>query len=132
MRLLLDTHFVLWAATQTAQFTLEERSILTDPENQILVSAVSIWELRIKWNRRYQSGERKGPYEPQAILDAIQRLGLTVEPITGKQCASLLDPLPGHGDPFDELLLTTSQDLGAKLLTRDQKLRGHPLAFHPE
>ena len=132
MRLLLDTHFVLWAATKSAHFTIKERSILVEPDNQLLISAVSIWELRIKWNRRYQSGERKGPYEPQALLAAIHRLGLTVAPITGEQCANLLDPPPTHNDPFDELLLAVAQNLDAKLLTRDEKLRGHPLAYTPD
>ena len=130
MRLLLDTHFVLWAATKSARFSLEERSILVEPDNQLLISAVSIWELRIKWNRRYRSGERKGPYEPQALLAAIRRLGLAVEPMTGEQCASLLDPPPMHSDPFDELLLAVAQNLGARLFTRDADLRGHPLAYH--
>ena len=36
-----------------------------------------------------------------------------------------------HSDPFDELLLTVAQETSRKLLTRDEKLRGHPLAFHP-
>lgn len=130
LRLLLDTHFVLWAATERTQFTPDEYAMLIDPEHQLLVSGVSIWELRIKWNRRFRSGERKGPYEPKALLAAVQRLGLTVEPITGEQCADFLDPPLMHGDPFDELLLTVAQHLGARLFTRDDELRGHPLAFH--
>ena len=130
MRLLLDTHFVLWAATERGQFTRDEFSVLVDPENQLLVSAVSLWELRNKWNRRFRSGERKGPQDPQGLLEAVQRLGLTVEPLTGEQSVAHLDVAPGHSDPFDELLLAVAQHFGARLFTRDKDLRGHPLAFH--
>ncbi|MGH6786697.1 MAG: type II toxin-antitoxin system VapC family toxin [Novosphingobium sp.] len=129
MRLLLDTHFVLWAATERSQFTQAELSILTDNKHRLLVSAVSIWELRIKWNRRFRSGQRKGPYDPQVVMGALHRLGLTIEPMSGEQCAIRLNPPPDHSDPFDELLLAVAQHMSARLFTRDGALRGHPLAY---
>ena len=130
MRFLLDTHFVLWAATDRSQLTQNEYSVLLDPANELFVSAVSIWELRIKWNRRFRSGSRKGPHDPQGLLQAVQRLGLVVEPLTGEQSATSLEFAPTHSDPFDELLLAVAQHFRAMLFTRDKDLCGHPLAYH--
>ena len=130
MRLLLDTHFVLWAATERDKFTQAEFAILIDPGNELLVSAVSLWELRIKWNRHFRSGQRKGPLDPAGVLQAVQRLGLVVEPLTGGQSIVRLDIAPAHSDPFDELLLAVAHHFRARLFTRDADLRGHPLALH--
>ena len=130
MRFLLDTHLVLWAATERSQLTQNEYTVLFDPANELLVSAVSIWELRIKWNRRFRSGDRKSPHDPQGVLQAVQRLGIIVEPLTGEQSAIRLEVAPAHNDPFDELLLAVAQHFRAMLFTRDKDLRGHPLAYH--
>ena len=117
-------------ATEGDRLTQDEFAILLDPANELLVSAVSIWELRIKWNRRFRSGDRKGSHDPQGLLQAVQRLGLVVEPLTGEQSTTRLDVAPTHSDPFDELLLAVAQHFRAKLFTRDKDLRGHPLAYH--
>ena len=129
MRLLLDTHIVLWFATERERLSPGELGVILDPDNEITVSAVSIWELRIKWSRRYRSGQRKGPTNPIGLLTALREFGLTLIPLTAEQGASTLAIPLGHNDPFDELLLTVAQETGQKLLTRDGKLADHPLAF---
>lgn len=130
MRLLLDTHIALWLAIKRERLSAEELSRLSSPENELTVSAVSIWELRIKWNTYFRSGERKGPVDPAEILDLIQRLNIAVEPLSAEVSATALQVPLGHQDPFDDLLLTIAQETGRKLFTRDEKLRGHPLALH--
>ncbi len=66
------------------------------------------------------------------MLDLVQALGIAVEPLSAEICASALSTPIAHKDPFDDLLLTIAQETGRKLLTRDEKLRGHPLAFHAD
>jgi PIN domain nuclease of toxin-antitoxin system len=121
---------VLWFATERQRLKPGELGAILEPENEIGVSAVSIWELRIKWNRRYQSGMRKGPFHPEVLLEALSDFRLPVHALTAEQCAAQLDTPLVHNDPFDDLLLNVAQVTGHRLLTRDEKLRGHPLAFH--
>lgn len=133
MRLLLDTHVSFWLVAERSRLSSNELSILADPLNGLCISAVSIWELRIKWNSFFTSGQRKGPADPAQFLEGARRLGLQVEPLLPEQGAAalLLHPMD-HTDPFDDLLLSIAQETGRKLFTRDRKLRGHPLAFHAD
>ncbi len=95
----------------------------------MLISAVSIWELRLKWHSFDISGERKGPVDPASIVTFARRMGWELLPLTAHHAASgLIHALP-HKDPFDELLLVQAQEEGARLLTRDAKLFGHPFTY---
>ncbi len=132
MRFLLDTHMVLWFATDREHLTPGEFAAILDADNDPSVSVVSIWELRIKWDRRFRSGIRKGPIDPESLLVALKEFGLPVLPLTAEQSAAALKTPLLHSDPFDDLLLTIAQETGRKLLTRDEKLCGHPLAFHAD
>jgi len=128
MRLLLDTHIALWFAIEPGRLTDAENHLLT-AENEIAVSAVSLWELRLKWDAFYRSGERKGPADPRTVLAALTRLDLRLIDLDPAQAAtSLVHSLP-HKDPFDELLVVQAQELDMMLLTRDARLIGHPLAL---
>ena len=60
MRLLLDTHIAYWLAVERDALTGHELAALTTIDNEILVSAIAIWELRLKWNSFHVSGARKG------------------------------------------------------------------------
>jgi len=129
MRLLLDTHIAVWAALDPAALMQTERNIMSDTKDPLVLSAVAVWELRLKWNSLYVSGDRKGPLHPTAIVTfaaamSWQLLALTAAHTT----AELTDPL-SHKDPFDELLLIQAQQEGMRLLTRDSKLVAHPLAI---
>jgi PIN domain nuclease of toxin-antitoxin system len=132
LRLLLDTHIILWFATERDRLTPGELGAILEPNSDLAVSSVSIWELRIKWGRRYRSGDRKGPTDPSGLLVALREFGLTVLPLSAEHAAAALAIPLAHGDPFDDLLLTIAQETGRKLLTRDENLRGHPFAFHPD
>ena len=76
MRLLLDTHFAIWTVVQPERLTPSELAMTSDRRNDIAVSAVSIWELRLKWDSRYVSGERKGPAEPAREVGEVGELPL--------------------------------------------------------
>ena len=129
MKLLLDTHIAFWAVFARHRLLHGEREVLNRDDVEIIVSAISIWELRLKWNSFHLSGDRKGPADPIEALTFFRQLGLRILPLEPELAATpLRDPMP-HKDPFDELLLVHAQELGVKLLTRDRRLRDHPLAY---
>ncbi len=105
--------------------------MLSDSENHIAASTVSIWELRIKWEKRFSSGERKGKADPKDVLQTLRRLEVPVFDLTADHVATPLHTLAPNKDPFDEQLLIHAQELGMRLLTRDEKLAGHPLVLTP-
>lgn len=129
MRLLLDTHILLWATLATAQLKRGERQRLEAASDGVLVSSVALWELRLKWTTLHASGERKGPASPAAVAAAVEGVGWPLLPLTPQHAiAPLRQPLD-HRDPFDELLLVQAQEEGCRLLTRDTRLLGHPFAI---
>ena len=64
MRLLLDTHIAIWAAIDPDALRDTERALLVSASGPIVLSAVAIWALRLKWQSFHVSGGRKGPIEP--------------------------------------------------------------------
>ena len=109
-----------------------ERSFLADPGVVIHASAVSIWEMRLKYHARHRSGERKSHLDPNDVLAVLETLAIPVLTMTPDHAARPLEaPIP-HKDPFDELLLVQAQEEGLRLLTRDRLLLAHPLAISPE
>lgn len=131
MKLLLDTHIAYWMVFHPDELRPTERHALDDDSTELMVSAVSIWELRLKWNSFHRSGDRKGPSGPSEALQTFRELGLPVMPLEPEIAAAALAAPMRHTDPFDELLLVQAQELGMRLLTRDTRLLGHPLAYSP-
>lgn len=129
MKLLLDTHLVLWLALKPERLTAAERALLADTRHETLVSAISIWELRLKWQSIFVPGERKGPADPSIVLHILRELGLPVIDLAAETAATAPEIAVIHKDPFDELLIVQTQLLSARLLTRDAKLLEHPLAL---
>ena len=131
MRILLDTHFLIWLATDDKALSQAEQRLLIAPETMILVSAISIWELRVK---EASQARREKPRPLLLASDAITFARLSDIPIVSPHiddyAAPLVPPL-AHTDPFDEMLLVHAQQLGAKLLTRDERLLGHACAASP-
>jgi PIN domain nuclease of toxin-antitoxin system len=126
VRILLDTSFVyeLAAAATPAP-------ILASPNHQFFVSAVSIWEMRLKWASLHTSGARKSPFDPQLVLAVLEDQPVTHLSLSTTHAATpLTTPIP-HKDPFDELLLAQAQAEGLRLLTVDRALTSHPLALTP-
>ena len=111
------------------QISQEEQRFFSGWEARLYVSAVSIWEMRLKFRAIHPSGERKSPYDPNDVVAALERQGVTFLTMTARHAACDLEtPIP-HKDPFDELLLVQAQEEGLKLLTDDRRLIGHPLTI---
>nr|WP_294545229.1 type II toxin-antitoxin system VapC family toxin [uncultured Rhodopila sp.] len=129
MRLLPDTHMVVWAALDPDALTAAERKHMAATDRPLVLSAVSVWELRLKWHSFHISGVRKGPLDPAAVVAFAQAMDWELLPLTAAHAAAGLDHPLGHKDPFDELLLVQAQEEGMRLLTRDARLAGHPFAI---
>lgn len=132
MKLLLDSHFCFWLAIEQDRMRPAELAVVLEPDNEIAFTSIAIWELRIKWDRRFVSGERKGEANPSDVLDYLREIKLPAIDLTPELASASLHTPTVHADPFDTLLLTIAQETGRRLFTRDEKLRGHPMAFHAE
>ena len=129
MRILLDTFYLYRFMEEPMPLLEGELRFLDDNEAEIHVSAASIWEMRLKHGARYQSGERKSPYDPADVVAALEDQDVRFLPVNVSHASRELETPIAHKDPFDELLLVQAQEEGLKLLTRDRLLVGHPLAL---
>ena len=128
LSLLLDTHYVYALAGAPGRLSDQEAAFLAAPPAPLLVSAVSIWEMRLKWQALHASGARKGPISPAQVVTILATQPVTFLPLLASHAVVTLSPALAHHDPFDELLLAQAQMERHQLLTRDAKLLLHPLA----
>ena len=128
MRVLLDTSYLYDFMDSPGKFLETEYRFLAGGDLELHVSAVSIWEMRLKFNARHPSGARKSPFDPNDVLAALEGQEVTFLPLTMAHAAEALETPVDHRDPFDELLLVQAQVEGLRLLTADRRLAAHPLA----
>ncbi len=126
MRLLLDTHFLIWLVddgwkTIDARF----RRVFEDPDTSLVASIVSVWEIAIKV--RLRKLELRTPLT--AVPESLRTLGLDLLVIDEHHVLAEVAPEPATRDPFDRLLLAQCQVEGLRLLTADRALAGHPFAW---
>ena len=116
MRLLLDTHVLLWAIAEPARLSKRARRLLADESNDLLFSAASIWEIQLK--RR--AGKLTLPGHPGFLQQHILRLGVQeVLSITPEHAYRVLSLPAGHKDPFDCLLAAQCLAEDLPLVTAD-------------
>jgi len=129
LKVLLDTSYLYDLMMAPGKLLETERRFLGGPTVRLHVSAVSIWEMRLKHEARYRSGARKSPFDPNTVLAVLEDQEVVFVPMTMRHAARTLDvPLP-HRDPFDGLLLVQAQEEGLQLLTADRLLADHPLTI---
>lgn len=119
MKIVLDTHIVLWAAGD--QLSEARKELLEDPQHEIFVSAISLWEITKLYEFQYI--QFKGSLE--GFLTTIENHPrFTIVPLT----ASILAKIPDiasrmHKDPADQIIVATAQGLEASLMTEDREIR---------
>lgn len=118
MRLLLDTHLLLWALDTPARLDAGTRALLEDPANEVLFSAASIWEIAIK----VRLGRADFPVRPDAIAQAARDTGFTELPVQAAAAARVADLPLHHRDPFDRLLVAQAMAEPMRLYTADSLL----------
>ena len=129
MRILLDTSYVYRLMTQPSRLSDAEKLIFSNQSVQLHVSAVSIWEMKLKFHLRDRSGRRKNVFDPNIVLKVLENQDIIFLPLTASHAARSLETPLDHNDPFDEILLVQAQEEGLKLLTVDRHIIGHPLAI---
>ncbi|WP_460193412.1 type II toxin-antitoxin system VapC family toxin [Thermosynechococcus sp. FA-CM-4201] len=122
MRILLDTHIFLWFISGDIQLSTDLRDTIRDPDNEVYLSSVSVWEAIVK----HQLGKLPLP-EPPAIylpkqrdLHQIDSLGLDENSVI--QLAKLP---PLHRDPFDRMLICQALQNGLTIATVDTAIRAY-------
>ena len=124
MRLLLDTHVLLWFAAEPAKLASRARAAIENPENTVLVSAVSAWEIAIKQSLgRLRLGADIGKLVSGTDFDPLS--------ITMEHAVHVAELPPHHHDPFDRLLISQAVVEGLTLVTRDRKFTAYPVALLP-
>lgn len=121
MKLLLDTHTLLWWLADDRRLGQAARTRIADPGNDILVSVVSLWEIVVKL-RVGKLEANIGAIERAMVRDGFQRLAITPAHLT------VLATLPlHHRDPFDHLLIAQALDEDAVLVSEDQNMPLYPV-----
>ena len=118
MRLLVDTHLLLWAAASSSRLPREARALIEDSANEVYYSAASIWEIAIKRALRRKDFRVDVP----ALLAALPRMGFVELPVTGSHAVRVARLANIHRDPFDPLLVAQSVAEPLTLLTNDALL----------
>ena len=122
LSLLLDTHALLWWLTAPDRLNKQTHEAISDPSNEVFVSAVSGWEIALKSNL----GKLEVPENVYTIVDEQGFEHLSVTFFHGVEAGSL--PL-FHRDPFDRLLVAQARSEGLVLVTRDARIRHYSVSI---
>ena len=122
MRILLDTHVLLWAAGMPERLPSGARALIEDAANDLYFSAASLWEVAIKRGL----GRDDFSVDPRLLRRALLENGHAELAVTGAHAVAvdLLPPI--HGDPFDRLLVAQAQIEAMTLLTADEIVARYP------
>ena len=122
MKLLLDTHLLLWAAGQPEKLSVAARELFEDSENELWFSAASLWEVAI------QAGLGRDDFrvEPRLLRRGLLDNGYRELPVTSAHAVALDTLPPIHKDPFDRILIAQAQVEGVLLVTSDEAVSQYP------
>lgn len=115
MRLLLDTHLLLWWVANNGKLSEQARALISDPENTVFISAVSLWEIWLKESL----GKLRLPADFENKLESESFESL---PLTGPQTRQVARLPWYHRDPFDRMLVAQAQVEDLTLLTADDRV----------
>lgn len=122
MKLLLDTHLLLWAAGAPERLSAPARALLDHPESELLFSAASFWEIAIKASL----GRDDFKVDPSRLRRGLVDNGYQELVVTAPHAMQTQHLPPLHKDPFDRMLLAQSCVEGITLLTSDRLLAQYP------
>lgn len=122
MKLLLDTHLLLWAAGSPKQLSAYTRRLINNLDNELFFSAASIWEIAIKRGL----GRDDFQVNPRLLRRGLLDNGYSELPIVSEHAVAI-DSLPAvHKDPFDRILVAQATVEGITLLTADSFVAEYP------
>ena len=122
MKLLLDTHVLLWAAGEPGRFTVAARRLLNDAANELVFSVASLWEITIKRSLGRKDFQVDARLLRRGLLDnGYTELAIISEHVVAVESLPLI-----HKDPFDRLLVAQATVEGITLLTVDSQVSQYP------
>ena len=122
MKLLLDTHVLLWAVSDPRRLPADVHALMEAPATELVFSAASLWEVAIK----NSLGRRAFSVDPRLLRRNLLENDYRELSITGAH-ATAVDLLPPiHKDPFDRILVAQARFEGLTLLTADDTLARYP------
>lgn len=116
MKLLLDTHILLWAANDPQRLSETTRTLLLEPANTLYFSAVSLWEIVIKRGL----GRSDFIVDPHRLRRLLLANGYTELAVNSEHVLQVDRLPPLHKDPFDRLLIAQAQTEALLLVTVDR------------
>jgi len=122
VKLLLDTHLLLWAAHDPKRLTRAARALIENPENELFFSAASLWEITIKQSLGREDFRVDARLLRRGLLDN----GYAELSITSEHAISTGQLAHTHKDPFDRILLAQAIVEGITLVTNDRRLARYP------
>ena len=125
MRLLLDTHVLLWWLADDRRLKVSERRAIADREALVYVSAASVWEVAIK------RGLGRLEIDPEDLQREMEAGGLIELAIRWRHAQRIADLPRHHEDPFDRLLVAQAQVEGLALVSYDAAFRVYDVATVP-
>lgn len=118
MRLLLDTHVALWLMSRELRVSDAAMDEFSDDSNQVLLSAVVIWEVAVK--------RALGKLDaPRDMAEQLAEVHVDPLPVSMEHAAAVEHLPPHHRDPFDRLLVAQAQVENATILSADPRLRAY-------
>lgn len=122
MKLLLDTHLLLWAAGQPERLSGAARELIEAADNELVFSTASLWEVVIKRGL----GREDFKVDPRLLRRGLLDNGYGELPIASEHVVAIDTLPPLHKDPFDRVLIAQALVEGITLLTRDPVVARYP------
>lgn len=122
MKLLLDSHLLLWAAGSPERLPEAARTLFMDPANELLFSAASLWEIAIKRGL----GRSDFQVDARVLRRGLLDNGYGELPISSEHAVAIDALPPIHRDPFDRILVAQAQVEGITLVTGDATVAQYP------
>ena len=122
MKLLLDTHLLLWAAGEPRRLSKRARTLIDNPDNELLFSAASLWEVAIKRGL----GREDFKVDTRLLRRGLLDNGYSELPILSDHVVATESLPPIHKDPFDRVLVAQATVEGVTLLTVDPLVAQYP------
>src|SRR5262245_6906942 len=118
MKHLIDSQALIWYVDQDHLLSAPAHAAITNPANDLLLSAATIWEIAIKVGR----GLTLSLPHRQWMTKAIADLNMSLLPITVEYADAQAGLPPYHGDPFDRLIVAQAIVDGLSIISSDQQL----------
>jgi hypothetical protein len=121
MTYLLDTHTLIWAITEPDKLSDTVKSLIENPSEHMVVSAITFWEISLK----YRLGKlQMDQISPEELIDVCKRIDLEILPIDPWLCATYHQLKANyHSDPFDRMLIWLAISQKMTILSKDGMMK---------